>query len=343
MRKRWWLRRPLGQPGAKARTIGAARRCVGDTGPGLARTIALTVSTVAVLAGCYSSDRPAGVAEPPPELESFEVVSDGHPLTVWARVPAEPEQILLLLHGRTWSILPDFDLSTGGQPSLMEFLAREGVAVYGLDARGYGATPRDETGWLEPDRMALDVRSVLTWLRGRHADAAPPVIMGWSYGSAVGHLAAQRWPELVSGVSLYGYFKDPASQYPTSESPGEAPRSPTTREGALSDFITPGSIDSTDIEGFVRAALEADPVRVDIRNGHQLNALSPDSLSVPTQIMQGELDPIAPTSVQDRLFNGLSTAHKEWIVLPGCDHAAHLERCKERFESALLRFVKEVG
>lgn len=304
----------------------------------------LTVIAAAVaLGGCYSGELPEGAVVPPPALESFEVTSDGHPLTVWARVPAEPEHVVLLLHGRTWSILPDFDLRTGGEPSLMEFLAGEGVAVYGLDARGYGTTPRDDTGWLEPDRMALDVRSVLNWLRGRHADVAPPVIMGWSYGSAIGHLAAQRWPESVSGVSLYGYFKDPATEYPMSESPDAAPRSPTTREGALSDFITPGSIDSTDIERFVQAALEADPVRVDIRNGHQLNALSPDSLSVPTQILQGELDPIAPTPVQDRLFQGLGTAHKEWIVLPGCDHAAHLERCKERFESALLRFVREVG
>ncbi|NNL31179.1 MAG: alpha/beta fold hydrolase [Gemmatimonadetes bacterium] len=303
----------------------------------------MALGIASILSGCYSGDLPEGTVQPPPVLESFEVTSDGHPLTVWARVPAEPEHVVLLLHGRTWSILPDFDLGTRGEPSLMEFLASEGVAVYGLDARGYGTTPRDESGWLEPDRMALDVRSVLTWLRGRHSEAAAPVVMGWSYGSAIGHLAAQRWPELVSGVSLYGYFKDPATEFPVSASSDEPPRSPTTREGALSDFITPGSIDSTDIERFVQAALESDPVRVDIRNSHQLNAISPDSLGVPTQILQGELDPIAPTQVQARLFQSLGTAHKEWVVLPGCDHAAHLERCKERFESALLRFVEEVG
>ncbi len=295
-----------------------------------------------IFAAC---DGPAGdvVTDATPELASFEVVSDGHPLTVWARVPAQPTQVVLLLHGRTWSILPDFDLATGGQPSLMEFLASEGVAVYGLDARGYGATPRDGTGWLEPDRMAEDARSVLEWLRDTHPDLGSPVVLGWSYGSAVGHLTAQRWPELVSGVSLYGYFKDPAQAYPVSSASGEPARAPTTREAALSDFITPGSIDSTDIERFVEAALRADPVRVDIRNAHHLNALSPDSLTVPTQILQGELDPIAPTPVQERLFQGLGTPHKEWIVLPGCDHAAHLEVCKERFESAFLRFVREVG
>lgn len=296
----------------------------------------------ALSVGCYSGDAPQ-IAAATPALESFRVDSDGHELAVWARISQEPRQVVLLLHGRTWSIRPDFDLRTQGQPSLMEVLATEGVAVYGLDARGYGATPRDDSGWLEPDRMALDVRSVLTWLRERHPDAEEPVILGWSYGSAIAHLTAQRWPELVSGVSLYGYFKNPATDVPVAESPVDPPRAPTTREGALSDFISPGTIDSADIEAFVAAALEADPVRVDIRNAHQLNALSPDSLTVPTQILQGERDPIAPTAVQSALFQGLGTAHKEWVVLPGCDHAAHLETCKDRFESAFLRFVREVG
>lgn len=225
----------------------------------------------------------------------------------------------------------------------MEALSRDGVAVYALDARGYGATPRDSTGWLEPDRMALDVRAVLEWIRERHPEANPPVVLGWSYGSAVAHLTAQRWPELVSGVALYGYFKHPDRPFPEAPSPGEPPRSPTTEEAARSDFITPGTIEEADVTAFVAAALEADPVRVDIRRGHQLNALAPDSLLVPTLILQGELDPLAPLDVQAALFTRLGTAHREWVVLPGCDHAAHLEICQERFRSTLLRFVREVG
>lgn len=288
-------------------------------------------------------DAPTGESEAVPALERFEVESDGHGLTVWGRVPEGPTQVVLLLHGRTWSTLPDFDLSTGGRPSLMERLAAEGIAVYGLDARGYGGTPRDSTGWLEPDRMALDVGAVARWLAERHPSTGRPVVLGWSYGSAVGHLAAQRWPELFSGVALYGYFKFPDRDLPVSESPEEAPRAANTAEAAASDFITPGSIDSTDVRSFVDAALAADPVRVDIRRAHQLNALSPDSLTVPTLILQGALDPIGPTAVQEALFSELGTDHKEWVVLPGCDHAAHLERCKDRFESAVLRFVREVG
>ncbi len=283
-------------------------------------------------------------ADPPPTaLQAFEVTSDGHPMRVWGRVPTDPTQVVLLLHGRTWSILPDFDLDTGGRPSLMKRLALDRIAVYGLDARGYGETPRSESGWLNPDRMADDARTVLRWVHEQHPDLRRPVVLGWSFGSAIGHLVAQRHPELLSGISLYGYFKDPAEEIPKADDPAEPPRLPTTAEAAASDFITPGTISNDDAQRFVAAALAADPVRVDIRRLHELNALRPASLTVPTQILQGELDPIGPGSVQLRLFTALGTGHREWVVLPGCDHAAHLERCKGRFESAFIRFVREVG
>jgi len=293
------------------------------------------------LAGCGPA--PSGTPPADPDLERLEVSSDGHPMAVWARRPEAPSQVVLLLHGRTWSSLPDFDLGTGGDPSLMRALARENIAAYALDARGYGETPRDASGWLEPDRMAQDVRNVLQWIGARHPELGPPVVLGWSAGSAVAHLAAQRWPELTSGVALYGYFADPDRRIPVTESPQEPPRRPTTEEAARSDFITPGTISEDDVAAFVQAALTADPVRVDMRAMHQLNALIPDSLTVPVLILQGELDPIAPTEAQEALFLNLGTAHKSWVVLPGCDHAAHLEVCQKRFRSTFVRFVQEVG
>ncbi len=304
------------------------------------------VALVAMVGACAPAPLPSADDGPgePPALESHVVESDGHPLTVWSRVPDDAGAVVLLLHGRTWSSLPDFDLQvTGESLSLMEALAADGIATYALDARGYGATPRDSTGWLEPDRMAADVARVLEWLGERHPDGARPAVLGWSFGSTTAHLAAQRHPELLSGVALYGYWKDPAVTLPADGSPEAPPRNPTTDEAARSDFITPGSISERAVDAFAAAALEADPVRVDIRRADQFNALSPDSLRVPTLILQGEFDPIAPTGTQARLFEGLHTGHKAWVVLPGCDHAAHMERCMPRFVRALSGFVHEVG
>ena len=37
------------------------------------------------------------------------VLSDEHPMAVWEKSAKEPSAVILLLHGRTWSSLPDFD------------------------------------------------------------------------------------------------------------------------------------------------------------------------------------------------------------------------------------------
>ena len=83
--------------------------------------------------------------------ERFTVQSDGHPMAVWARRPATPRAAILLVHGRTWSSRPDFDLQVPGMKrSVMADLAALGIAAYAVDLRGYGETPRDSTGWLTP-------------------------------------------------------------------------------------------------------------------------------------------------------------------------------------------------
>jgi len=94
----------------------------------------------------------AARAQSSPILERREVRADGHPLTVWSkRPPTTAKGAILLLHGRTWSARPNFDLHVAGQRvSLMDAIVARGYAVYALDARGYGGTPRDSSGWLTP-------------------------------------------------------------------------------------------------------------------------------------------------------------------------------------------------
>ena len=97
-----------------------------------------------------------------PAPQRFTVQSDGHPLAVWARIPPAPRGAVLLIHGRTWSSRPDFDLDVPGlHRSVLESLETRGFAAYALDLRGYGDTPRDQTGWITPRRAAADVVAVL--------------------------------------------------------------------------------------------------------------------------------------------------------------------------------------
>ena len=132
---------------------------------------------------------------------------DGHPIAIWEKAGPNPKGAVVLVHARTWSGLPDFDLQVPGEDlSLMDGLIAAGYATFAVDLRGYGATPRDETGWLTPDRAAEDLRAVLQriWERTGRRERRP-ILFGWSYGSMVSQLTVQRWPELVSAVVLFGY------------------------------------------------------------------------------------------------------------------------------------------
>src|SRR5829696_1000917 len=100
-----------------------------------------------------------------------DVVVDGHHLAVWQRKGAGVGATkILLIHGRTWSSLPNFDLRVPGEDrSFMDALGGAGFDVFAVDLRGYGATPRDPSGFLTPDRAVADVAAVVTWMQQQDA------------------------------------------------------------------------------------------------------------------------------------------------------------------------------
>jgi pimeloyl-ACP methyl ester carboxylesterase len=285
---------------------------------------------------------PSLAPAPAPELQRHTVEADGHPIALWSRVPVAPRGVIVLVHGRTWSARPDFDLQVPGEArSLMQALAAEGLATYAVDLRGYGETPRDDTGWLTPDRAALDLSAVLAWVRARNPDLEPPAVLGWSMGSLVAQLTAQRDPERMSAVILYGYPRDPDARYP--KDPGhreDPPKHATTKEAAAEDFIVPGAISEAGRDAFVAAAVAADPVKADWRAGEQWNALDPAAVHVPTLVIHGEKDPYAPVAAQAKLFARLGSPDRAWVVVSDGDHAAHLENCGPRFLAAVVWFLR---
>ena len=138
------------------------------------------------------------------DLQRHTVEVDGHPVALWEKSPTNPNGTIVLIHGRTWSALPDFDLQVPSEDlSLMDGLVAKGYATYAVDLRGYGGTPRDETGWLTPDRAARDMVGILQGVRERTGDT--PALFGWSYGSMVAQLTAQRAGHLVDALMLFGY------------------------------------------------------------------------------------------------------------------------------------------
>lgn len=271
------------------------------------------------------------------------VDAEGHPLAVWEKRAPDADQAILLVHGRTWSALPDFDLQVEGEElSLMDGLVDEGFAVYAVDLRGYGSTPRDESGWLTPSRAADDVATVLRWIAGQGDWSLRPHLFGWSMGSTISQLTAQRYPGDLSSLTLFGYWHDPDDTLPADEEGIRPLRQENTAEAAASDFITPGSISARAVDAYVKAALASDPVRTDIRNLDDYNALDPAEIKMPTLVIAGEFDPLAPEENLARLFTRLGTGHKQWVSVPGGDHAAFLEKPRAYFIRELVAFMQGV-
>ena len=273
------------------------------------------------------------------ELQRHTVDSDGHPIALWEKSADGATEAILLVHGRTWSALPDFDLQVEGEDlSLMDGLVEAGYAVYAVDLRGYGETPRDETGWLTPNRAA----DVVRWIAGDAEWHIKPHLFGWSMGSTISQLAVQRQPGLAASLTLFGYWRDDDMEIPADEPGIEPAREVNTAEAAASDFITPGSISREAIDAYVAQALAADPVRVDLRSMDQYNALDAALIDIPTLVIAGEFDPLAPPDRQAKLFVRLGTGHKQYVSVPGGDHAAFLEKPRAYFIHELVAFLRGV-
>ncbi|KAL7471015.1 hypothetical protein ACHAXS_013530 [Conticribra weissflogii] len=198
-------------------------------------------------------------------LDAFSVMADDdhHPIAVYTISQndddAKDEAIgnkkertpLLLLHGRTWSSLPVYHLMGGarssdtisgehGSRSLMEALYNtHEIQPYAMDFRGFGGTPKDDSGFVEPSRCVLDVVSVLNWMTEREKernkissacekknnDSAAdsddesdpevrPALLGWSHGAMIAQLVAQRHHDALSKLILYASIYNPNIKYP---------------------------------------------------------------------------------------------------------------------------------
>jgi pimeloyl-ACP methyl ester carboxylesterase len=253
------------------------------------------------------SDTPLGTDEGAKLLDGLDVytvpaVGDQHPLTVYGLHSSEPspdDNILLLLHGRTWSSVPVYHLLGGPanekkekeSRSLMEGLYRRKIQPYAMDFRGFGGTPHDEENCVTPNRCVEDVETVLQWIVERHGlpEDDLPALFGWSQGALVAQLAAQKSQPSMSKVILYGSIYDPMVRYPR-ESLFVRNREDTsnvenTWDGAIEDFTIEGTIPPEAAQEFADAALVSDPIKCQWKQLHQFNNCDPGRVHVPTLVV----------------------------------------------------------
>jgi alpha-beta hydrolase superfamily lysophospholipase len=278
-----------------------------------------------------------------PPLQRLSAQVNGHTFAIWARVPPSPRYAILLLHGRTWSSLPDFDLQAPGpNRSVLRSLAAKGFAAYALDQRGYGETPRDKTGWITPRQAAADASGVLGWVAARHPSLPRPALLGWSLGAATAHLVAATSPASLSALILCGYAPDPGATIATINEPAQPPRARNVREAAASDFISPDVTNPAVVKAFVEMAMRTDPVHADWKNEEQFLCDS-SRITVPTLLVFGDRDPNVEGQDAIRFFDRLGTKEKKIISFPGADHCVLLENTHDAWIAAIANFLNRLG
>jgi pimeloyl-ACP methyl ester carboxylesterase len=286
----------------------------------------------------------AAAAQAPPALERFTVDSDGHPMAVWARRPSAPIGTILLVHGRTWSSRPDFDLQVPGlQRSVLVSLAARGFAAYAVDLRGYGETPRDATGWLTPNRSVADIINVLEWVSARHPSLPKPTLVGWSRGAIMAGMTAQSAPSRVSNVVLFGFAYDPDLKFADLDSSEEPARLKNTAASAASDFVSPKVTPRAVVSAFVEQALKTDPVLVDVKDDAEFNGFNPAKLTTPTLVLFGTADPGVLAEDVRKMLSRVAARDKKAVALPGADHVAQLEDTHEAWIEAIVGFIRKAG
>lgn len=275
----------------------------------------------------------------PPATHATVVTDDGLPLALWSRSAAQPTRTVLLVHGRTWSARPNFDLQTPeGDRSVLKDFAERGYAAYAVDLRGYGDSPRDASGWITPDRASADVAQVLQWIQRQHPGLPAPALVGYSQGAAVALLTAQRAPQAMSALVLYGFAADvdaPPKDQPT---PAQPPRAKTTAQAAGEDFVVESAFTPQLRDAYVAQALASDPVRNDWRSASQF-VFTPETVQVPTLLIRGAHDGYNTQDKYARLFLRLGSEDKRWITLPKSDHVAHVENTHDAWMAAITEFI----
>ncbi|KAL7544993.1 hypothetical protein ACHAWF_008362 [Thalassiosira exigua] len=319
------------------------------------------------------------------------VADDGHPLRLYSRDPRASRageapgtlggrgRSILLLHGRTWSSQPVFDLRTSdddvARQSTLQSLADLGFSAYAMDFRGFGETPRDDGGYTTPRRCVADVKCAVDWIAARHPGKYDgpahvgseggfedptivndrPALLGWSQGALVAQMYAQRHgPATLSDLVLFGSIFDPKVVYPRKplyDPAGRlvsgsdeafkppAPEVTNTDVASLEDFTLPGTICDEAALTFSKLALAVDPVKAAWDELHEFNVCNPALVHVPTLVIVGAQDPYVSWAAQLELFERLGTEDRAMCVLPGCDHAAHILKARKMFVRGVAGFL----
>lgn len=219
----------------------------------------------------------------------------------------------------------------------LPFFSGRGYRCIAWDAPGYGGTPA-----VEPYSFENVARALGTAFRD------PAVLVGHSMGGMIAQEAWAHFPERIRGLALTftsSAFAGAGSDFARSFIEARiqpldigrtmyeiAARLMPTLHGSVSDPL--GPVNAANI----MASVPPDTYRkaVAMLTTFDRRALLP-TISVPTLVLAGGDDMVAPSPVMERMAQRIPRA--EYVCLPGCGHLGPMDQ-PDAFNATLLAFLQ---
>jgi len=268
------------------------------------------------------------------------------------RAPAEPERprpVLCLVHGSSFGTQAGFDLTVQGQDySMMNWFARLGYDVWGLDHEGYSRSSRTEgnsdiASGVEDLRAGVDV--IL-----RETGLGAYMFYGQSSGALRAAAFAQACPDRVERVVLDAFVwtgKDAPTLIKRRESLDDFRthnRRPIDRaffhsifnrdKSGLSDPAVPDALAEAEL-----ALGDTVPTGTYLDMCANLPVVDPRQIRCPVLIVRGEHDGIATEADLIAFFALLPHKDKQFVFLPGQAHVGPLGTNRHRFFHVIHAFL----
>lgn len=249
----------------------------------------------------------------------FVLADDGLRLATYS-VGEEGAPTVLAVHGFASNAVLNWETS-----GWLRTLIRAGYRVVAFDQRGHGTSEKPHRSQAYGvEVMVADIVRVIN-----SYDLATPHYLGYSLGARLGWLLGLRHPELVATLCLGGLsVGEPLQRFDA-----EAARARVTDGGEIDDHFTRAFIGMAEgVPGNDLAALVA---LVDgVRGGaHPELGTHP---AVPTLLVTGDADPIAPGGAQLAKAAG---AH--FVGVTGREHTSTVPA--RAFKEAVLAFLAKQG
>lgn len=221
------------------------------------------------------------------------------------------------------------------------FFESKGYQCVAWDAPGYGGTPRVNPYSFENVARALG--SAIDALK-----AGPVILVGHSMGGMIAQEAYAHYPEKIRALALtftssaFGATSgDFARQFIDARiRPLDLGRSMQEIAEKLMPTMHGGSFDPEGLllAGRVMATVPPETYRdaVAMLTTFDRRAQLP-AIAIPTLVMSGGDDMVAPAAVMERMAGKISGA--EYVSLKGCGHLGPMDQ-PEAFNTALLAFLQ---